>query len=98
MTRLRFLPAAGIALILPGMAAAQDSFQLAQGKGCFNCHDVTGPKEAPSFKGIAMHNKGREDAAARLAEALKTGKDGHKKFRGSDAELQQLIAYILATP
>ena len=78
-------------------AQAQDGGQLAQSIGCMGCHDLTQAKMGPSFSDIAAQYKGQADAAAKLAAKLKNGA-GHPKADATDAELQQLIAYVLATP
>ncbi len=87
----------GVAVLSVGTCDAQDAGQLAQTKGCMICHDVSQAKEAPSFSDIAAQYKGQANAAAKLADELKNG-TSHLKIPASDAELQQLIAYVLATP
>lgn len=89
--------ALGVTVLLAAGARAQDAGQLAQGKGCMGCHAVDQKKVGPSFKDIAAKYKGQPDAAAKLAAELKNG-TGHMKIGATDAELQQLIAYVLATP
>ena len=84
-------------VLLAAGARAQDASQLAQGKGCLGCHAVDQKKVGPSFKDIAAKYKGQADAAAKLQAELKNG-TGHMKINATDAELQQLIAYVLATP
>jgi cytochrome c len=76
-------------------AQAQDASQLAQAKGCMNCHDVSQAKMGPSFQSIAAQYKGQADAAAKLVDELKSG-NGHMKVDATDAELQQLVAYVLS--
>lgn len=85
------------ALLCAGAARAQDAVQLAQSKGCMNSHDVSQAKVGPSFSDVAAQYKGQAGAAAKLVDKLKNG-TGHMKIVASDAELQQLIAYVLATP
>jgi cytochrome c len=85
------------AILFASAACAQDASQLAQSKGCMGCHDVSQKKVGPSFSSIAAQYKGQTNAAAKLAGELKNG-TGHRKIDASDAELQQLIAYVLATP
>ncbi len=78
-----------------GMTAfAQDASQLAQRKGCMACHALDQKKVGPSFKDIAAKYKGETNAAAKLEAKLKNG-DGHVKANASDAELRQLVAYVL---
>jgi len=87
----------GCTALFAATAFAQDGAQLSQSKGCMTCHDVSQQKMGPSFKAIAASNKGKADAQARLVGALKSG-SGHVKVDATDAELQQIVAYVLATP
>ena len=87
----------GIGVLSAGTCRAQDASQMAQTKGCMICHDVSQAKEGPSFSDIAAQYKGQANAAAKLVDELKNGTN-HLKIPGTDAELQQLIAYVLATP
>ena len=79
--------------VVPVMA--QDATQLAQSKGCMTCHALDQAKMGPSFKDVAAKYKGQGGAAATLVTELKDG-TGHMKIDASDAELQQLIGYVLA--
>ena len=97
MTVLRLSLFLGLTFLFAGAAHAQDASQLAQSKGCLRCHDVSQMKMGPSFSAIAAQYKGQADAAAKLADELKNG-TGHPKIGASDAELRQLIGYVLATP
>ncbi|MFI5382249.1 MAG: c-type cytochrome [Tepidisphaerales bacterium] len=97
MKMLRLGLALGMTVLLAAGARAQDASQLAQGKGCMGCHAVDQKKVGPSFKDVAAKYKGQSDAAAKLTAELKNG-TGHMKIGATDAELQQLIAYVLATP
>ncbi len=97
MQVLRFSLFLGVALLFAGAARAQDASQLAQSKGCMTCHDVSQAKAGPSFRAIAAQYKGQAGAAAKLVDELKNG-TGHMKVSASDAELQRLVAYVLATP
>ena len=85
------------AILFASAAYAQDASQLAQSKGCMTCHDVSQRKAGPSFSAIAAQYKGQAGAAAKLVDELKNG-TGHPKISASDAELQQLVAYVLTTP
>lgn len=76
-------------------AQAQDAGQLAQSKGCMSCHAVDQTKMGPSFKSLAAKYKGQADAAGNLVAELRDGK-GHMKSSATEAELQQLIAFVLA--
>ena len=84
-----------VAMTICGAAFAQDASQLAQSKGCMSCHDVSQPKMGPSFQSIAARYKGQADAPAKLVGELKSG-NGHMKVDATDAELQQLVAYVLS--
>lgn len=90
--------ALGMTVFYAVAARAQDPAILAQSKGCMTCHDVSKAKMGPSFSQIAAQYKGQADAATKLAGVLKNGTGGHMKVSASDAELQQIIAYVLATP
>lgn len=97
MNMLRLALILGAAILFAHAARAQDAAQLAQSKGCMTCHDISRAKAGPSFSAIAGQYKGQAGAAAKLADELKNGA-GHPKISASDAELQQLVAYVLATP
>jgi len=96
MKVLRLALALGMTVLCAVDARAQDAAALAQSKGCMTCHAIDQAKAGPSFKDIAAEYKGQANAAADLAAELKKG-TGHVKVAASDAELQQLIAYVLAT-
>lgn len=95
MKVLRLGLALGMTVLYAVAARAQDPAILAQSKGCMTCHAIDQAKAGPSFKDIAAEYKGQANAAADLAAELKKG-TGHVKIAASDAELQQLIAYVLA--
>ena len=97
MKAIRIGLALGMAFGVVMPAWAQDGGQLAQSKGCMGCHDVSQTKMGPSFQAIAAKYKGQADAPAKLASELKTG-TGHMKVDATDAELQQLVSYVLANP
>lgn len=97
MNRLRLAVIVISAILFAHAVRAQDAARLAQGKGCMICHDVSQKKAGPSFSAIAAQYKGQAGAAAKLVDELKNG-TGHPKISASDAELQQLVAYVLATP
>lgn len=98
MNRLRLSLVLCAVISLANASYAQQGAQLAQSKGCMTCHDVSKAKMGPSFSQIAAQYKGQADAATKLAGVLKNGTGGHMKVSASDAELQQIIAYVLATP
>jgi cytochrome c551/c552 len=84
------------AIPLAHAAYTGDGAQLTQSKGCIMCHDVSQKKVGPSFSTIAAQYKGKPGAAATLEAKLKNG-TGHPKIDATDAELQQLIGYVLGT-
>jgi len=97
MKKLAGALAVGLVVSAVSQALAQDANALAQSKGCMNCHAVDQPKIGPSFKSLAAKYKGQADAAATLVAELRDGK-GHMKSNATEAELQQLIAFVLAAP
>lgn len=67
--------------------------------GCLKCHSVSAEKDGPSYKSIAAKYKGKGDAAASIEGELKKGMMGDKKhatFKGSEADLKQVVSYILS--
>lgn len=67
--------------------------------GCLKCHSVSADKDGPAYKKVAAKYKGKADAAATIEGELKAGKVGKEKhavFKGSDADLKQVISYILS--
>ena len=71
--------------------------------GCLKCHSVSADKDGPSYKSVAAKYKGNAKAAATLEADLKKGAmqvDGkdkkHAAFKGSDADLKQVVSYILS--
>jgi len=78
---------------------------LAKKSGCMKCHSVTAKKDGPSFKATAEKYKGKPDAEAALYKHLTTHPtikiDGKEEKHESpkttsDAEIKNLIAYILS--
>src|SRR3954467_1102670 len=67
--------------------------------GCLKCHSVSADKDGPSFKKTAEKYKGKGDAAAMLEGNLKKGmmgKEKHATVKGSDADVKNVVAYILS--
>ena len=95
-----------MAAALPFGALAQDTAAAEAAikkQGCLKCHSVSADKDGPSFKKTAAKYKGKADGAATVQGELKTGamkvdgKDAkHAAFKGSDAELKQVVNYILS--
>ena len=67
--------------------------------GCLKCHSVSADKDGPSYKSVAAKYKGKADGAATIEGELKkgmVGKEKHGVFKGSDADLKQIVQYILS--
>ena len=67
--------------------------------GCLKCHSVSADKDGPAYKKVAAKYKGKADAAATLEGELKkgmVGKEKHAVFKGGDADLKQVVSYILS--
>jgi cytochrome c len=89
-----------------GNAQAQDAKageDAVKKSGCLKCHSVSADKDGPSFKTTAAKYKGKADGAATVQGELKSGMmkvDGkdvkHAAFKGSDADLKNVVAYILS--
>ena len=78
---------------------------LTKKSGCMKCHSVTAKKDGPSFKATAEKYKGKPDAEKTLYAHLTTNPtikiDGKEEKHESpktksDAEIKNLIAYILS--
>ena len=71
---------------------------------CTKCHSVDKDKSGPSFKKTAAALKGKPDAEAKLTKHLTTGpmvkvdgaEEKHKVIVATDAELKNVIQYILS--
>jgi cytochrome c len=81
--------------------------KLARKDHCLRCHDVEKKKEGPSYRSIANKYKDQPEAAEKLYQHITSGKDrvklsdGHEEdhktdLKTSEAELRNLIAWILA--
>jgi cytochrome c len=65
---------------------------------CGKCHTEKSTKKGPSFASLAEKYKGDAGAKAKMLNTLKTGgKEDHDKAPGTDAELQAVINFILAS-
>src|SRR5262245_22753543 len=96
------VPLALAILAIPPEAARADAEASLKKSGCFGCHAISSEKVGPPFKRVAAKYKGQSEAAARLESDLKRatlkigGKDvRHAAFKGSDAELKDVVAFIL---
>ena len=107
---MRMLIAAALVVVAMPAAYAQKvdvgaAEALAKKSGCMKCHSVTAKKDGPSFKATAEKYKGKPDAEAALYKHLTTHPtikiDGKEEKHESpkttsDAEIKNLIAYILS--
>ncbi len=80
------------AVFFSGNTLADPGADLAKAKGCLGCHDVEKKKVGPSYKEVAAKRAGKADE---LVTKLKTAK-GHPKVTASDAELKQLVDWVLS--
>lgn len=93
---------------LASMAAhAQDANAakaLLKKNDCFKCHALDKKKDGPSFKEVANKHKGEADAADKLFKHVTTSpmvevdgeKEEHKKIKGTDEQINNLISWILS--
>ena len=79
-------------LVVAGTAAAATGAELINSKGCGTCHAADTKKMGPSIKDIAAKNKA--DAADKIVASLRDGK-GHPKVSASDAEIKQMVMYMI---
>jgi cytochrome c len=84
--------AAAASFAVAGTAAAATGAELLKSKGCETCHAADTKKMGPSIKDIAAKNKA--DAADKITANLKDGK-GHPKVAASDAEIKQMVMYMI---
>ncbi len=91
------LVVAATALTLGGAAYAGPAEDYIKANKCSKCHTDKTTKKGPSYASLAEKYKGDAKAAATMLNTLKTGgKEDHEKAPGTDAELQAVIAFILA--
>ena len=95
MKLLPLVIAAG-AIAVAGLANAQAPADLLKAKNCLACHDVDKKKVGPAFKDVAAKYKDNKDAEAKLITQLKEGKGHPVKINATDAELKQLVGYVLS--
>ncbi|MDT3678520.1 MAG: c-type cytochrome [Burkholderiaceae bacterium] len=98
--------AATLALIsVNANAVDEDSAKaLAKQNKCTKCHSVDKKKDGPSFKETAAKYKGKPDGPDKLYTHLTTRpeievdgkKEEHTAVKGSDADIKNLIAWILS--
>lgn len=104
-TRL-FAPALALFIFsTPGMAADADAAKaLLKKNDCFKCHALSKKKDGPSYKSIAKKYQGEADAVQKLHTHVTTGpmvevdgvEEEHKVIKGSEAEISNMIDWILS--
>ena len=101
--RIQYLSALALALSIA--PAAQASEELAKKYNCLACHQTDKKLVGPSYQDVAAKYKGQADAPAKLATKVKAGGVGvwgqipmPPNPTVPDADLNALIAWILATP
>jgi phosphonate transport system substrate-binding protein len=79
--------------------------EFARKNNCLRCHAEGRKKEGPSYESVADKYRGKADAVAKLISHVTSGKrvklsdgheENHKTAKGSDAEIRNLVAWILA--
>jgi cytochrome c len=80
--------------------------KLARKEHCLRCHAVDKKKEGPSYQAVAYKYKGQADAADKLVAHITSGTDrvklsdgheeDHKITKASEAQIKNLIGWILA--
>ncbi len=89
---------AAVLLAFVGAAQAGPAEDYIAANKCNKCHTEKTTKKGPSYASLAEKYKGDAGAAAKMLNTLKTGgKEDHDKAPGSDAELQAVIKFILAS-
>jgi cytochrome c len=101
-----FVLAAATALSLPAYAFDADAANKAlKDQGCTKCHSIDKSKKGPSYQKVAAKYKGKADAMEKLKTQMTTSpkvklddgsEEEHKVFKGSDAQMKNLIEFILA--
>jgi cytochrome c len=102
--------ALGMAVAMSGSSAyaavdAAKATELAQKSGCLACHGVDKKILGPAYTEIAKKYKGNKDAETMLAKKIKDGSSGvwgpipmpAHAGKVSDADIQTLVTWILAT-
>jgi cytochrome c len=101
--RIKYVSALALALLIA--PAAQASEELAKKYNCLACHQVDKKVIGPAYQDVAAKYKDQADAPAKLAAKVKAGGVGvwgqipmPPNPTVSDADLNALIAWILALP
>ncbi len=91
----------GTVAALPAHAA--DPMALAKKYACLSCHAVDHKLVGPSWKDVAAKYRGQKDAEAKLMAKVRHGGSGvwgtipmPPNPGPSDAELKELVGYILS--
>jgi cytochrome c len=100
----RFLwPLTLLAAIAALPAAAADPMALAKKFACLSCHAVDSKLVGPSWKDVAARYRGQKGAETTLMAKIRRGGSGGwgtipmpPNPSPSDAELKQLVDYILS--
>jgi cytochrome c551/c552 len=79
-------------------------YQLAESKGCFDCHALGYKDVGPSFRAIAQRYRFDLEHQDRLPYIIRGGSAGHwgerfvmwPQVRLTDREVDQLVAWILS--
>lgn len=98
--------AAAFAFVAGGAHAVDEEAAkaLAKQNKCTKCHSVDKKKDGPSYQETAAKYKGKPDAADKLYTHLTTSpeievdgqKEEHTAVKGSDADIKNLIGWILS--
>lgn len=96
-----FLFSAGVAHSQVDEDAAR---ALARQADCTKCHSIDKEKDGPSYQDVAAKHKGEADAVDKLYTHLTTGptievdgfKEEHPVLKASDADIRNLIGWILS--
>ena len=97
------LTAASAALLLSGVASADDAQALAQKNACMSCHGVDKKIVGPAYKEVAKKYAGDKTAQAKLAAKVKAGGKGvwgeipmPPNPQVKDEDLKKIIAWVLS--
>lgn len=97
------MTAASAALLLSGVASADDAQTLAQKNACLSCHGVDKKIVGPAYKEVAKKYAGDKTAQAKLVAKVKAGGKGvwgeipmppNPQVKTEDA--QKIIAWVLS--
>lgn len=92
-----------LGLVAAGPARAEDAMALAKKYACLSCHAVDHKLVGPAWKDVAARYRGDKGAEAKLMAKVRHGGSGvwgtipmPPNPGPSDAELKQLVDYILS--